>query len=806
MRYQSIPSCLCFLILLSACKQPADKDNLTITGLQEPVEVFRDTAGVNHIFAKNEHDLFFSQGYCAARDRLFQFEMWRRQATGTTAEIFGAKELKRDIGTRLFKFRGDLKKEFSHYHPHGVEIIQAFTAGVNAFISETEKDSTLLPFEFKMLGIKPGRWTPEVVISRHQGLLGNITEEVRLGRAVAKMGSTKIKNLSVFEPGDPSIELDPKIKKNLLFDSVITLYEAYRKPFRFRPENLLEAHSRNSQTFETLAKADENSFTELMDSEKQTIGSNNWVISGKLSTTGLPILANDPHRGIAVPSLRYMVHLNGPGWNVVGGGEPTIPGVSIGHNDDGAWGLTIFAIDGEDLYVYDLNPKNKNEYKFNGQWEAMRTMKDTIKVKGEPDVYVELKYTRHGPVTLVDEKNNVAYAVRCAWLEPGGAPYMASLRMDQAKNFEEFREACSYSNIPGENMIWADKTGNIGYQAVGIAPIRKKSSGLVPVPGDGSTEWEGYLPIKELPNVRNPEKGFWATANQNLITQDYEHKDAVGKEWADAFRGNRINEVLGGGKKFSQQDMMSLQFDYLSTPARTLVPLLKDLQSRNSKAEEARQKLLNWDFILTKSSIAAAVYVAWERRMSSSLVAKLVPSEHKKLVPYVPLSKIIGWITAPGSVFGNSNKMRDQFLISTLEESVASLEKKLSDDLTQWEYGQAKNHHVVIKHPFSNVVNDSIRKTIDTSPLPRGGYGASVGMTTNADNQQAGASFRMVADLSDWEKTMFTNTPGQSGNPSSPYYKNLFDSWANDQHFPVYFKLENIEKSAKEKTTLSPKR
>jgi len=795
---------LCFLFLFSSCKQNTT-GNLAVPGLKESVEVIRDTAGVNHIFAKNEHDLFFSQGYCAAKDRLFQFEMWRRQASGTTAEIFGERELKRDIGTRLFKFRGDLKKEFNHYHPHGEEIINAFTDGVNAFILATEKDSTLLPFEFKLLGIKPGRWTPELVISRHQGLLGNITEEVRLGRAVAKLGSAKVKALSVFAPGDPSLDLDAKIKKDLLFDSVITLYEAYRKPFRFRPENLLEARIENQKSFDQLALLEENNYRELMGSEKQTIGSNNWVVSGKHSATGFPILANDPHRGIAVPSLRYMVHLNAPGWNVVGGGEPTIPGVSIGHNQDGAWGLTIFAIDGEDLYVYELNPVNKNQYKFNGQWEEMRTIKDTIKVKGAGEVYVDLKYTRHGPVTLVDEKNNVAYAMRCAWLEPGGAPYMASLRMDQAKDFETFREACSYSHIPGENMIWADKKGDIGYQAVGIAPIRKKSSGLVPVPGDGSYEWDGYLPIKELPHEFNPDKGFWATANQNLVSSDYSHTEAIGKEWADPFRGNRINEVLGSGKKFSQQDLMRLQFDYLSPPARVLIPLLKNLQSKNPRAEEARQKLVAWDFVLDKNSVAAAIYVAWEKRMSAALLLKAVPAEGKKLIPYIPLSKIIDWITAASSVFNNSTKSRDQFLITTLEESVSALEKKLGQNTSQWQYGQTNNHHVLISHPFSNAVNDSTRKKLNAGPLPRGGYGSSVGMTSNSDNQQSGASFRMVADVSDWEKTMFTNTPGQSGNPSSPYYKNLFVGWANDEHFPVHFSRENIERAASEKIVLNPK-
>ena len=190
-------------------------------------------------------------------------------------------------------------------------------------------------------------------------------------------------------------------------------------------------------------------------------------MSGELMADGNTYMANDPHRTIAVPSLRYMTHLVAPGWDVIGGGEPEIPGISIGHNQFGSWGLTVFRTDGEDLMVYELNPNNSNQYKYNGGWVDMEVISETIKVKGQPDETVELKYTKHGPVAYVDSENNVAYAVRCAWLEPGGSPYLASLRMDQAKTWEEFREACNYSHIPGENMIWADKAGNIGWQAVG---------------------------------------------------------------------------------------------------------------------------------------------------------------------------------------------------------------------------------------------------------------------------------------------------------------------------------------------------
>ena len=794
---------LLLLLIVSSFAFGQTSSMMSVKGLSGPVEILRDQYGVNHIYAKNEHDLFFAQGYCAAKDRLFQFEIWRRQATGTVAEILGPRETQRDIGARLFKFRGNLKQEFNRYHPHGEQIINAFTDGINAYISETEQNPTLLPLEFRLLGIKPGKWKPEVVVSRHQGLLGNLTEEISIARAVAALGEDKVKEFYSFEPGDPNISIDPQINKDLLLDNVIELYEAFRKPINFTPQDLKLSANPNRKEFETLASADVDAWKEFNEHEYKSIGSNNWIVSGGLSQSKFPMLANDPHRAITAPSLRYMVHLNAPGWNVVGGGEPTIPGVSIGHNDFGAWGLTIFDIDAEDLYVYQLNPTNSRQYKYQDHWEDMRGIADTLHVKGTPDVFVEHLYTRHGPVTFVDKKNNVAYAIRCGWLEPGSAPYMASLRIDQATNWSEFREGCTYSFIPGENMIWADRTGNIGWQAVGIAPTRKNWSGMVPVPGDGRFEWGSYLPIPSLPNIFNPEKGYWATANENNVPQNFEYRNAVGWTWAESYRVDRINEVLGSGRKLSLQDMMALQFDYLSIPARTLIPLIKELKSSDAKTEQLRQVLLQWDFILDKNSVGAAVYVAWEKRLRENIYAQMVPEEGKKHVRSIPLNKILNWMVTARPEMGGTEG-RNQFLLEALKGAAEDLTQKLGADQKKWQYGQAAYHHILIKHPLSNAVDNATRKKLEMGPLPRGGYGQTPGMTTNSDNQLSGASFRIIVDTKDWDNSMFTNAPGQSGNPDSPYYKNLFELWANDKHFPVYFSRKKVEKSTAEKLILNP--
>ncbi|MFM7852086.1 MAG: penicillin acylase family protein, partial [Flammeovirgaceae bacterium] len=697
---------------------------------------------------------------------------------------------------RLFKFRGDLKKEFAHYHPHGEQIINAFTNGVNAYIAEANKNHTQLPLEFKLLGIKPSKWTPEIVISRHQGLLGNLPDELTYAKAVSLIGEQKLKAIQNFEPGDPDLKMDQSIDPKLLFNNVTELYDAFRKPITFLPEDLVSSKNKKIKKVKQAVNGDD--YTYRYENDRQIIGSNNWIVSGKLSASGHPMLANDPHRAIAVPSLRYMVHLNAPGWNVVGGGEPTIPGVSIGHNDHGAWGLTVFALDGEDLYAYELNPNNPLQYKYKDGWETMRVIRDTLTAKGVAPVFVEHRYTRHGPVTYVDEKNHVAFAVRCAWLEVGGAPYMASLRIDQATSLEEFKRAVSYSHIPGENMIWADKKGNIAWQAAGIAPIRKNWSGLVPVPGDGRYEWSGYLPIDSLPHVTNPAKGFWATANENLIPENYAHRDAVAWNWADPFRAQRINEVLGSQSKFTVEDMKRLQVDYLSLPARTLIPFLKNINFAAVEVKNARNALMNWNFVMDKNSVAATMYMAWERKLIEVVSQELIPPTAQQLIKTLPLSKLISLL--------QTDQLADKETIikKSFEAAIVQLKQKLGNNPSKWQYGQTKNHHVWVRHPLSAVVDEATQKKLEVGPMPRGGNGSTPGMTTNVDNQLAGATFRIVVDVSDWDNAYFTNSPGQSGEVGNRFYKNLFERWANDSYFPVYFSKRKVEGAAIEITWLQP--
>lgn len=793
-------------VILSSTLVAQTNSRVAIEGLDQAVEILKDKWGISHIYAETEHDLFFAQGYSAARDRLFQFEIWRAQATGTTAEIFGPRMIDRDHGTRLFKFRGHMEQELSHYHPRGVDIVNAFVHGVNAYIDEALQNPEQLPLPFKLLGIQPKHWTEEVVISRHQGLLGNIGRELSTGRAVCTIGEAMVKELQYFHPHDPDLTLDPMIDcDSLLSNDILHLYNAYRGSLRIQPEDIVLASNRNgAEAFQQIANTLTEEERDLQKRSIDDIGSNNWVVSGDLTQDGWPMMINDPHRAQSVPSLRYWSHLVGPGWNVLGGGEPEIPGISIGHNEQGAWGLTVFSTDGEDLYVYETNPSNPNQYRYKNQWEDMRIIEETIDVKGSAPVTVELKYTRHGPVSFEDTDKNLAYAVRPAWMEPGGAPYLASLRMDQATSWEEFREASNYSNIPGENMIWADRDGNIGWQAVGIAPLRRNFSGMVPVPGDGRYEWDGYLPIKAKPNEFNPARGYVETSNSNYTTPDYPYLDAIGYTWTDPYRWARASEVLGSGRKFNMMDMIELQHDYLSIPARTLMPFFKGLAASDPQVETARAMLLDWDFVLDKDSIEAGIYVAFERQLLDNIEALKVP-EAASTYLNVGMKTTIDMLLAPDGDFGSDPiQGRDQFLLDTLAQGIANLREKLGPNIENWVYGQADYKHATIRHPLAAAVNDEIREQLNVGPAPRGGNGFTVGANGSGDNQTSGASFRILIDTRDWDNTLGMNTPGQVGDPASPLYDNLFELWANDKLFPAFYSRDKIESVLYETLDLVP--
>jgi penicillin amidase len=798
------------MTLLAGVLLFASTTTVQVPGLVAPVEILRDRWGIAHIYARSEHDLFYAQGYNAARDRLFQLELWRRSATGTMAEILGPRALERDVGARLHMFRGDLRAELGWYHPRGEAIVDAFVEGINAYVAETDRDPARLPLEFRLLGIRPGRWTSAVVISRHNGLLANVQQEVEIAQAVRILGAGRVKALADFQGGDPDLTAVPPVDLALVSNRILARYHAFREPVAFTRDDVVPAfRAARPPDGRDRARAGEES------PRPSDIGSNNWVVSGKLTRSGKPMMMNDPHRTQAAPSLRYWVHLVAPGWNVIGGGEPMLPGVSIGHNERGAWGLTIFGSDGEDLYVYETNPAHANQYRYRGAWEDMRVLEETIPVKGRTPAVVKLKYTRHGPVLFEDAAHHRAYALRAAWMEIGSAPYLASLRMDQAGSWSEFRDACTYSRIPSENMVWADVTGTIGYQAAGIAPLRPNWSGLLPVPGDGRYEWSGYLPIKELPNVTNPDQGFFVTANHYLYPEGYPHKEAMHYVWADPYRAMRIGEVLASGRDYGVPEMAGLQNDDLSIPARTLVARLRNVDVREPRARKARDLLLGWDGVTGKDSVPAGIYETWLRRIRANVVDLRVPRDTRGTLGELlvgraggglGMRRLIGWLEAPDPAFGADPVAgRDALLARSLTQAVAELTGKLGADMTRWQWGQNRYHHALIRHPLAGVVNAATRARLNVGPVPRGGDAYSPSATGGGDNQTSGGSFKIVADTHDWDRSLGINNPGQSGDPQSGHYRDLFEVWGRGEYFPVSYSRAAVESVTEERFVLQPR-
>ncbi|HZO84338.1 MAG TPA: penicillin acylase family protein, partial [Verrucomicrobiae bacterium] len=401
---------------------------LTVPGLQKPVEVIRDQWGIPHIYAQNTHDLFFAQGYVMAQDRLWQMEWWRRQREGRLSEILGPAAVERDRQTRLTKFRGPFdEREWTSYHPEGKPLFSAYVNGINAYIAENIDN---LPVEFKLTGIRPEPWTPETVLLRaNERVLGDAASELRLARSVAELGVADANRLAAPDPWD-DLKTPEGLDVKIITEDVVRSVRAGGAQLSPLPK--LEIVEPYRKFFQAAAAA-----WRTFDLNPEP-GSNNWVVSGKMSTTGKPMVVNDPHREVTNPSLRYIVHLNAPGWNVIGASEAPFIGVHIGHNANLGWGMTVVGIDQADVIVEEVNPANPNEVLYNGKWEPLRVVREEIKVKGEAPRQVELKFSRHGAVLHEDTAHKRAYVLRSVMDEPGTAWYLASLRLAQANNCSTF--------------------------------------------------------------------------------------------------------------------------------------------------------------------------------------------------------------------------------------------------------------------------------------------------------------------------------------------------------------------------------
>ena len=792
-------ACSAFAVTWAAERPEIPTVRHPVAGLTRNAEILVDRWGVPHIYATNTPDVYCAQGFNAARDRLWQIDLWRKRGRGELARDFGPAYAEQDRAARLFLFRGDMHAEWIAYASDAKRIVESFVAGVNAYVRLTRERPELLPPEFKLLGYAPELWEPaDIVRIRSHGLASNLASEVARARTVTLAGLPADAFRRGLEPAWQA-RVPEGLDAAVVPDQVLRLYNLARDPVEFTAAKLKgEAPPVRTGAAELQAAID-----------RPAYASNNFAVMARRSTTGHALLANDPHRAHGVPSLRYFAHLSAPGIDAIGAGEPFLPGVSLGHNRTIAFGLTIFAIDQEDLYVYETNPAAPDEYRYAGRWEPMRLRSETIEVRGESLRRVTLKFTRHGPVLFEDPAQHRAFAARLAWLEPGAVPYLSSLEYLRAGNWDEFLAALNRHGTPPLNYLYADTAGNIGWAPSGLAPIRPNWDGLMPVPGDGRYEWAGFRSMDELPRTFNPPAGWFGTANAMNLPPDPRFSALkLSFEWADPARALRLQQIFGGDRSFSVQDLIAAQTDVTNTTAQRATQLLQPLATPPDAAVAAvLNTLRTWDHRSVRESVGATVFNVWfHAHLRAAVVARVLPPAAAALVKNGSTANILGLLEHPDARLGpNPPQARDELLLVALRQTVADLTARLGPDQATWTWGRV--HHARFEHPLARVAADA--PAWNVGPLSKAGDDDTVGRSTWRPGDfrlVGGASARFVTDVGDWGNTWANNTPGQSGDPGSPHYRDLFADWAGDKYFPLLFERTAIEQAAEQRIILEAPR
>jgi penicillin G amidase len=774
------------------------EETITVEGLTHPTDILIDKWGVPHIFADNERDAFFVQGFNAARDRMFQIDLWRRRGLGELAEVFGPAYIEQDKATRLFLYRGDMAAEWKRYGPDAKPVATRFAAGVNAYIGWLAAHPDRLPYEFRKVGYWPSKWSADDIVRiRSHGLTRNLTSEVARAK-VACNGSVTDDTVrfGLQPPWQTNVPegLDP-----CLPDDVLKVFTLATQSVHVTRESLKSADAATT----VIAAAD--------NPEEVTEGSNNWVIAPDKSATGRAIMANDPHRAYAAPSLRYIQQISTPTLDIIGGGEPSAPGISIGHNGSIAYGLTIFNIDQEDLYVYQLNPANPHEYRYKGRWEPMHVVHEKIAVRGGAPVDAELAFTRHGPVIYTESAKRRAFAVRTAWLQPGMSPYFDSLRYMRAKNFAEFKRDLSTWGAPTVNQVYADTQGNIGWVPSGLAPRRPNWDGLMPVPGDGRYEWAGFWPRDDMPSAYDPSDGYFTTSNEMNLPAGYPYKERkLGFEWTNGSRHQRIDEVLKSLPKVSIEDSERLQNDIVSIPARRLVALLAPLSSDDPDTRAALAMLKGWNAQMRANSAQAALEEVWlSRHLGRAFKQAVLPKAAADAFSAPDTAVMLDSLEHPQARFGSdaqaAQSKRDAVLLASLHDAYQEMVHLQGADQGAWQWGKLQTN--LNAHPFADLVDEPTRAKLNVGPIGKGGSAYTPNQSTYRASdfrQTNGPSFRVIVDVGNWDNSRAVNLPGESGDPDDPHYRDLTQMWLNGEYFPLLYTRAAVEKATEKRIHLVP--
>ncbi len=734
---------------------PQTTGSLPLPGLTVPATVTRDAEGIPHIVAQNQHDAYMAQGYVHAQDRLFQMDLSRRQASGRLAEVFGEMAVDTDKMFRTLGLRRAAERSVSAYSADAMASLSAYADGVNAYIQQNKGK---LSFEFLLNGYTPEPWTPTDTITIAKYMAHDLGGhwESQAFRQYLLDHFPEAEALELFPEG-----IDP-------INSPLIIPDA---PGAQVADVFLSA---------TVSKPDEWN------------GSNDWVISGSKTESGQPILCDDPHLGIASPSIWYQNHLQIDGFNMSGVIFAGAPGIILGHNDAIAWGVTNTGPDVQDLYIEKLNPANPTQYEYQGAWQDAIVHNEDITIKGGAVVPFTVLETRHGPIIselAQATQTGTAYSLQWTALE-ASAEIEAMLNMNFATDWPSFEKALEQFRAPMQNFVFAAQDGTIAYKANGALPIRAKGDGLLPVPGwTGEYEWTGYVPFDELPRVVNPPQGFVATANHKVIGDSYPYH--VSHVWAQPYRQQRIVEVLSAKDKLTVADVQALQADVKDLHAAEMVPLfltqMRDV-TLTDRQKTALALLEAWDYQTQEDKAEPLIFGIWFNRLTDVLFSDAFSAEGAALFTGKGYT-VDGIVRRVAS--GKSSAWADKVggLPTALQLSLAAaldeIEGAQGKDMSKWSWGAF--HQVGFVHPLSSVsflrpiFNPEGRK-------PSPGTNTTVCAASWRDDglNNHGASWRFVRDLSQPDFAWHIVAPGNSGHPLSPYYHKQIDRWIQGEQYQTY--------------------
>ena len=804
---------------------PQIDGEITLPGLDGPVDIYRDSSGIPHIYATTDHDLIFAQGYVHAQDRFWQMDFWRHQGTGTLSEMMGKATLGTDKFIRTLGWGRISEEEYSRMSSDKQAILETYADGINAYLADHK--GTALSLEYAFLPIlnkdyEPAPWKPVHTIAWAKAMAWDLGEskvnsEIAYAKLLKDLPQEKI---DFIFPGYP-----------LDHPYIIPDYKAQISEGSINIQSHKTANNSTSNLLTSLFPAFQQAGHQvslLSERSFEGIGSNNWVISGKLTSTGMPLLANDMHLDGQMPSIWYLNGLHCVQFNdkckldVVGFSFAGVPMIIGGHNAHQAWGFTNVGPDIADIYIEKINPENQNQYEFQGEWVDMDMITETINVAGGEPVEITVQITRHGPIiteaysledfheiTGVELPEQYALALRWAALDVT-CVLCAFLDFNYAQGWEEFRAAASQLSAPSQNLVYADIEGNIGYQTPGNIPIRNQGhNGLHPVPGwTGDYEWQGYIPFEELPSVFNPSAGYIATANNAIVGSDYPYM--INQTFAYGFRAQRIVEMIEAAPGLIDAAyIQQIHADNTDLLARELVPVLMEIQLDDNLVAY-RDVFANWDFQMKIDSAPALLYASFWKHLMAATYQDDLPEY------YWPEGGG-GWMEITRRLLNDpanpwwddqntpKTETRDDIIANAFAAAVTEIEDIAGKDPSNWAWGDV--HGTTFKNQVMNNF-PFIRDIFNRGPFPTAGGGAIVNANSwsSLDGYEVGSlvSERAIMDLSDWDRSVWINTTGQSGHAYHPHYIDMADSWRLVKYVPQFWERSSIEADAEGHLRLLP--